>query len=84
MLALPLTGLTAASAQSGNLFPSAPQTLFSLTSSSLDSGLDFFALADHNLKVHNNGSDPTLFDYHSSDNIFENFNAKFGSMENTY
>ena len=90
--ALPLAGLTAASAQCGNLFPT-PQTLLTSTSSSLeselpvsmpcntvtpsamDSGSVFFGIADHN-----DGSDPTLFDYHSSDSIFDNFNATFGSF----
>ena len=82
-----------ASAQCGNLFPT-PQTLLTSTSSSLeselpvsmpcntvtpsatmDSGSGFFGIADHN-----DGSDPTLFDYHSSDSIFNNFNATFGSF----
>ena len=89
--ALPLAGLTAASAQCGNLFPT-PQTLLTSTSSSLeselpvsmpcntvtpsamDSGSVFFGIADHN-----DDSDPTLFEYHSSDSIFD-FNAAFGSF----
>ena len=52
-----------------------------LTMPVVDSGLDFFAVANYNL---NNGSNPTLFDYHSSDNIFYNFDAMFGSVEDTY
>ena len=52
-----------------------------LTMPVVDFGLDFFAVANYNL---NNGSNPTLFDYHSSDNIFDNFDAMFGSMEDIY
>ena len=52
-----------------------------LTMPVVDFGLDFFAVANYNL---NNGSDPTLFDYHSSDNIYDNFDATFGSVEDAY
>ena len=48
----------------------------------MDSGLNFFAIADYN-----NGSDPTgptLIDYHSSDQIFDDFHTTFGSLENSY
>ena len=57
------------------------ETMTPLTMPVVDSGLDFFAVANYNL---NNGSDTTLFDYHSSDNIFDNFGATFGSVEDTY
>lgn len=85
---LPLAEITAAS----NLFPQtflAPQadslklpvsydTQAELTT---DSGLGFFAMADD--------SDPALkvtdhVDYHSSDHIFDHFNATFGSLEDAY
>ena len=50
----------------------------------VDSGLDFFAVANYNYNLNlNNGSDPTLFDYHSS-NIYDNFDATFGSVEDAY
>ena len=41
----------------------------------------FFEVANYNL---NNGSNATLFDYYSSDNIFDNFDATFGSVEDAY
>ena len=43
------------------------ETMTPLTMPVVDSQLEFFEVANYNL---NNGSDPTLFDYHSSDNIF--------------
>jgi hypothetical protein len=100
MLVLPLAEVTASTAstvtpsQSGNLFPW--QAPFAPTSGSpvpvpltMDSGLDFFAIADYNLNNdpgHWHGSDPTpgIINYHSSDHIFENFNTTFGSVEDAY
>lgn len=98
-LALPLAEVTGAYTQSGILFPR-PQALFAPASSSLelpvpmpcdtvtpltmDSGaLNFFGIADYNDGA---TSDPThqAIDYHSSDHIFDNFNATFGSMEDAY
>ena len=76
----------------GNLFP---QALFAPASlelpvqydtvtpptTGMDSVLNFFAIADYN---RDNGSNPALIDYHSSDHIFDDFHTTFGSMENFY
>ena len=50
----------------------------------MNSGLGFFTMADY----HNN-NDPTLkatgnIDYHSSDHIFDHFNATYGSLDGAY
>ena len=57
-----------------------------VTSLTMDSGaLNFFGIADYNDGA-TQASDPTrqAIDYHSSDHIFDNFNATFGSMEDAY
>lgn len=52
-----------------------------------NSGLDFFAMADYNLNSgYNRASDDNNLtnlniDYHSSDQIFDHFNATFGSLD---
>lgn len=55
------------------------------TAPSMDSGLGLVAMAEYsNSSIHTN--DFTLtgsIDYHSSDHIFNRFNAKFGSLDST-
>jgi hypothetical protein len=87
---LPLDEMTAAT----NLFP---QTLHAPASLELplpydntltmNSGLDFFAMANYNLQMtrnDDNNDDPTNVDYHSSDLIFDQFDATFGSLDGAY
>jgi hypothetical protein len=66
-----------------------PLPVFDTTLTS-NSGLDFFAMADYNLNsAYNRASDETddnnltnlNIDYHSSDQIFDHFNATFGSLD---
>jgi hypothetical protein len=82
-----------------NLFPqalhaSAPSSSLELpvpvygTTLTSNSGLNFFAMADRNLNSGYNPDDNNLInlniDYHSSDHVFDHFNATFGSLDGAY
>ena len=55
------------------------------TTLTMNSGLGFFAMANYNLNLNNNNvSTDTNIDYHSSDHIFDHFNATFGSLDGAY
>jgi len=88
-LPLPLADMTAAA----NLFPQALHAPPSLELPLLydampaaSSRLEFFAMADYNNNSINT-NDLTLtgnVDYHSSDHIFDRFNATFGSLDGAF